>query len=515
MKRRTRSIGALAAFLLSTAALTGCAAVTGPSGSSGSGDGVLRVAFRAADPSNLDPIRSTGATDNAILWSVYENLIGFDPQTLAPAPGLAESWAFEDETTLRLDLVEDASFHDGAAFNAEAVKANLDRARDPEGGGNLAAQLASIESVEVRDEYTAVLHLKEPAASILGTLADRSGMMVSPAAIESDPKGLARHPVGTGKYKFESWSSGNELKVVKNTDYWQGEPDLEGITFKMMPDPTARVNALRSGDVDFIYAFDPLDLGALEGDSNLETYSGPSIEYNALYTNMSQKPLDDVRVRRAISMAIDRDALAMAVTRTENGGVWLATSKSSWAFAEEIDGTPEYDPEGAKKLLAEAGYGDGISLSVVVPADQGNDRRADIVADQLKKIGIDVNVQLTDFNESVEKYVTGEFPAFIAPSTSGPDPAAIFRVQFTPSGFTNAGKYEDEEISRLILEGERTEDLEERAQVYGQLQQRVIELAFNIPLDIQPNVVAYDKRVKGFVPNLWAKPNFDDVYLAE
>lgn len=513
MSRPSKRRALLAAMLLAgTAALSACGG--GSDGGSGgaASEGVLVVGYRSANPSSLDPTKSTSAADNTILWTFYDTLIDFDPETLEARPGLAKAWEFEDPQTLRLDLVQGATFHDGTPFDAEAVKFNLDRSRDASSGSTVAGQLAAIESIEVRDASTPVLHLSRPAASLVLVLSDRSGMMGSPTAIKADEEGFAKKPVGAGPFEFESWNPGSELKVTR-FDAYRTPAKLKGITFKSMPDPTARINALRSGDVDLIYDVDPTAVGPLESDSKLTTYVGSSIEYANLYTNMSLKPLDDVKVRQAISMAIDREALTDAVTDGRGEPAYLPVRKESFAYSAADDGKPAYDPEAAKQLLTEAGYPNGTSFDLVMEAGGVNDRKAEIIQADLEKIGIKVNVKPSDAAQASEAYLTGKAQAYLARSTTGPEVGQIYRVQFTPEGLTNAGKFDDEQLVADINAGDASDDPAVRAQAYARVNQRVVDLAFNIPLHVQPNIVVYNKKVKGFVPNLWAKPKFDGVSI--
>ncbi|MBB3009875.1 ABC transporter substrate-binding protein [Cupriavidus alkaliphilus] len=483
-----------------------------PAGDATAGN-TLRVAFRAQNPGTLDPHNGTEGSEHVILWTIFATLLNFDPETLQPTPGLAASWRWVDGKTLRLKLVEGAIFQDGTPLDAAAVKFNLDRLVSAK--ATIAADLAAVSSVEASGTHEVTLHLKYPAASVLLALADRAGMMVSPTALERDPRGFGRNPVGAGPYRFVEWVSGDRIRVAKFDRYHvAGEPRLDGILFRLMPDPETRLNALRSGDVDLIYDVDPASLPTLQQQGNLQTVVSKSLAYFEMYINMAKPPFDQVKVRRALSMAIDRHALIAAVQQGHGEPAWSPMPSSEWAYTPAIANQPPYDVEQARRLLAEAGLPDGFAFKMAFEAGAINERRAEVIQAQLARIHVKVELLPSETAQAISRYLSGEVPVLNNRWTGRIDPAMTYAGQFSRNGFTNVGKHESPGLLAAMAQGESTTDLAQRARAYATVNRILLEEAFNIPLFFQAGIVAYDKRVQGFVPNLLSKPRFDGVSLS-
>jgi ABC-type transport system substrate-binding protein len=493
-------------------AMTGCAAASG--GEQAKVDNVLKVAFKTAGPSSLDPATGNSGSDGTILWAIFDGLTSFDQETLEIEPRLAESWEWIDPLTLQLELVPGAVFQDGTPVDAEAVKFNLDRNAAGEGEVKIKADLANVTSVEAVGDTTVVLNLAAPSASLLLTLADRPGMMISPTAYKADPEGFVRKPVGAGPFEFVKWDTNSVIEVTKFEDYWNADKvALDGIDFYLMPDPQTRLNALRSGDVDLIYSIDPSTVETLEGDANLTVESAPSLAYYELFMNLGVAPFDNLQVRQAISMAIDRDALVKAVQGDHGEAAWMPVPSQSFAYTPGLEGEPKYDPEAAKDLMVEAGHKDGFEIDMAFELGSLNARRAEIIKAQLAEIGITVNLLPGETAANTTKYLDGTITLLNQQWTGRLDPAATYRGQFSANAFTNTGKFVDPRIEPALLAGESGTTLEERSDAYDTLNELLIEQAFNVPLYYLADIVAYDNRVKGFVPNLLAKPRFDGVSL--
>lgn len=492
-------------------AVTGC----GTGGNvSASDENILRVAFKTSNPSTLDPATGSAGSDATILWTVFDTLIGFDQETLEAEPRLAKSWTWQDPLTLELSLVPDATFQDGTPMDADAVKFNLDRSRAGEGEVKIKADLANVQSIDAVNATTVVLHLGKPSASLLLTLADRAGMMISPTAFKADPTGFGRNPVGAGPYKFVKWTTGSLIEVAEYTGYWNSEETkLDGIQFFLMPDPQTRLNALRSGDVDLIYSVDPSTVPTLKNESSLTVVQAPSLAYYQLFMNTGQAPFDNVKVRQAISMAIDRDALAKAVEGEYGEAAWMPVPSGSFAFSPSFKGKPKFNPAEAKKLLIEAGYPNGFTFDMAFEVGSLNARRSEIIRAQLTEIGVTVNLLPSETATATARYLEGEVPVLNNQWTGRLDPAATYGGQFSANAFTNTGNFEDPRIQAALDAGDAGKTQEERAASYRTLNQLLIDEGFNVPLYFTANLVAHNERVLGFISNPLAKPRFDGVSL--
>lgn len=505
----------LAAGTVSGVLLLGVAAC-GDS-ATGSGDGnTLRVGFRTANPTSLDPAKGNAGSDHTILWSIYDSLIRFD-KDMNPVPGLATSWKWVSPTHLRLGLVEGGKFQDGTPFDAEAVKFNLDRVRQGGKGIMIASDLAAVTGVKASGPLTVDITTSRPTASLVLTLSDRAGMMVSPAALRKDEAGVARRPVGAGAFKFVKWTPGDRIDLKKTETYWDAKSTkLDGISYRLMPDTQTRLNALQSGDIDFIYEVDPESFKGVADNSRLTTESSLTLAYYQIFLNLGKKPFDDVRVRRAVAMSVDREALVKAVLG-ETGGeaAWMPLPSNHWAFTPSLKGKPAFDPGAAKRLLARAGYTKGLSFDMAFEAGALNERRAEIIKSSLADVGITVNLRPNDTATSTTAFVeTQSVQALNNRWTGRPDPATTYFGQFSKNGFTNVGHFVAPDLDEALRDGEASQDQKARAAAYAKANKALIDDGFNIPLYFQKDRSVFDKRVKGFQPSLLGKPRFDGVSLS-
>jgi ABC-type transport system substrate-binding protein len=500
-----------------TAAATGGAASSGPAsgatvaetGEPTSG-GTLRVAV-AVDPSSLDPQQGPSGSDHVTLYPMYDTLVSFDPATLEPAPGIAESWTFSDPTTLVLTLRDGVTFHDGTPVDADAVKASLDRFKEV--GAH--ADLDNVEAVEATGPSEVTLRLTQPDSSLLLVLADRAGMLVGPTAT-SDPDGFAQQPVGTGPFRFAAYRTGDRLTYERYDDYYlDGEPKLDGIEMVIINDRKAAANALISGQVDFADGLDPADIDQLES-SGLHVQQDVGMWFDMMYLNMGQEPLDDPRVRQAINMAVDRDELIAGVVEGYGEPAWMPVPETHWAYDPEMANAWPHDVEAAKRLMEEAGYGDGVTISVVTGPAAPEARRNEILKAQLAEIGIDLQINTMDVNQGVQQYFEGQAYQTGQWAWSGrPDPGQTYYRLFAKDSYQNPGKVEIEGLEALLDEAVATDDLAERAATYAAANELVKEAAPYVPLYFRQNVTAFSDAVQGYTPSLLGKPKVANLWLSE
>lgn len=260
-----KMVFAIMALMLLVAA--GCS--KGSSGSS-SGEKVTQEITYAStsDVVGLSPILTNDSVSASVNEQVYETLFTRNSETMEIEPLLAESYENPDELTWIIKLKEGIKFQDGTPFNAEAVKYTFDKFRDPKTAAPRASLLEPIESVNVQDEYTIEIKTKYAYGALLAALSHSNAAIVSP---EADQNGdLMKNPVGTGPFKFVSWTPGESVILEKNPDYWQGEAKLNKITFKVVPEVTTAISMLQSGDVQFIDAIATEQLSRVEGLKNVE-----------------------------------------------------------------------------------------------------------------------------------------------------------------------------------------------------------------------------------------------------
>ncbi len=481
----------------------------GGGGSGGSGDQTLRVATQA-DISSMDPIRGNSGADHQMLYPLYDTLVSFN-KDLEPEPGLAESWEYTSPTTLVLKLRDGVTFHDGEPLNAEAVKYNLERAAGE--GSNIAADVESIESVEVVDDLTVQLNLAQANSALVMTLADRAGMMVSPKAAEAAGGDLSTKPVGTGGWKFVEWKRGASMTYEKYDDYWdQDVARVDKIVISVMLEPKTRATSLRSGQQDISWDIVPSDAESIENDDKLTLDQQPRMWTWMIYTNRASKELGDPRVRQALSLGMDRDLLLKSAYFGMGSKPRGFLPDGYWA--EPSDKVQlDYDVAEAKKLIAEAGA-EGLTFDMLLYADATSTRVGEILKEQWAEIGVTVNLLPREVNQANSDYFNDKkTPAFFAAWTGRPDPALTYRLMFTKEAYFNTSGQSTPGIDEALAEDSALTTPEERKPALDKASEAVFADMPIIPIVFQDSLTGLGERVEGFESNLLGKPKLLGVTL--
>lgn len=352
-------------------------------------------------PVNLDPAQASGiAQTQPYLSPVYDRLMQLDAEGRV-VPMLAKSWTFRpDGTALDLELRDDVTFSDGTPFNAEAVKANLERYKT-KALPAVQTLLKSLDSVEVTGEYTVSLKLKDGGgAELPDALAASPGYMISPAALDNPD--LDVKPVGSGPYEVESFTPGNSITYVKRSgDYWGGKDVYQVDKLKQFgfTDTNAGYNALRSGELDMLVLQVSDRIDEFKNDSNFNVSLSPTRGYYQIRINMENPALADARVRQAIAYALDRKAIGEVATGTPDGCKPSAQPLSGIGSVPELDDAYPYDPAKAKELLAEAGYS-----SLNLKGMYVENKLSQVVQSQLKEVGINVEFSATTPEQYINEW---------------------------------------------------------------------------------------------------------------
>ena len=341
------------------------------------------------EPPHLDPTAGApAAIDEVVYANVFEGLtrIGRNGEVL---PALARSWDVSDDGLVYTFTLRDGvRFHDGTAFDAEDVVFSLERAMGETSENAQKGLFAAIDKVEAVDPATVRITLSRPAGDLLFNLGWGDAVIVAPESAD----GNKTAPVGTGPFRFGDWTKGSSLTLVRNEDYWGEAPALEKATFRFIPDPSAAVAAMLAGDVDAFPNFPaPEALPQFQADPRFDVVIGTTEGETILSINNARKPFDDVRVRRAIAHAIDRQSIidgAMFGLGTPIGS-HFAPHHPAYA---DLTAMSEFQPEKAKALLAEAGYPDGFKATIKLPPPSYARRGGEILASQLRRVGIDLEI---------------------------------------------------------------------------------------------------------------------------
>jgi peptide/nickel transport system substrate-binding protein len=539
----TKFITVLAILLL---IVSGCSQATSSNnqqkGSQSSGKpatgGELTYAL-ATSPDTLDPHRSSLAVSVRAFRTIFDSLVVQQADN-SIKPWLAKDWAVsEDGKSYTFNLREDVTFHDGTPFNAEAVKYSFDRIIDPETKAlNSTSLLAPYESAEVVGEFTVKLNLSTPSASFLSNLSQAMLGIVSPTAAEKYGDQFGINPVGTGPFKFVSWTENAEIQVEKNSDYnWspsyvknEGQPYIDKLTFKIIPEEATRIGSVQSGQVLAAETVPPQNIVSLENDpqNQLLKVNTLGLPYT-LFFNQREQPWNDVNVRKAVSQAVDVDAIVKTLYMGTYDRAWSPLSPGILGYDKSLENSWEYDVKAASKLLDQAGYKkgtdgirekDGEKLTLnYVDSSPNREKRNDIaviVQQQLKKIGIKVEINITPDYRTVI-YEKSQYDLY-GNSMVNSDPNALRGIYHTPEGNKVLGSLVggyDQKLDELLKQGTVESDPEKRIEIYKEAQQIIMDQAMIIPIYIFPYTVAASKKVNGIVFDTLGYPLFNDVSISQ
>lgn len=454
--------------------------------------------------SNLNPTKtSSRADDRYLLGQIYEPLIGID-ESGNFIPWLATSWQMSD-TKLTLTLRDDVVFHDGTKFNAQAVKKVLEWYLSPECKHIYRSEISDIASIEVVDEYTVQLNLSAPNASLIGALSNVAGYMISPAAIEKYGSDLSLYTCGTGPFILKEAIEGDHYTLVRNENYYlKGEdgkalPYLDEIVIRIIGDDSVKTTNLQTGDIDLVDWDNSFSSTlTLQNDPNMETKVTAATDFYVFWINTADAQLKDLRVRQALAYSLDRGEIVVAMTEgLGSTGLFLATEKQ-WFFS---DYNPySYNPEKAKALLAEAGYADGITITMRYISREPDNTVAQLVQAQMKKCGINLKIEAMDKVAWVDLHSTkngGElgFAKCAAPRV---DPYQQY-AQMTNYITKNAESFEQygKRLIELLENSKKTFDIDARKAYLAEFQKVDLDNCENIFLYSKPRYTTWNNRVKG------------------
>jgi len=357
------------------------------------------------EPPNLDPTGAAAQAIDSVMYSnVFEGLTRFMSDG-SVVPGLAKSWDISaDGLSYTFNLQTDVTFHDGTTMDAEDVKFSLDRARAEDSTNAQKGLFANIAAVDVIDAETVKVTLSQPTGNFLFNMAWGDAVIVAPESAETN----ATAPVGTGAYRFVDWVQGDRLELTRNADYWGDAPAIQNATFRFISDPTAAFAAVMAEDVDAFAGFPaPENIPQFEADPRFQVLKGNTEGETILSTNNKMPPFDNKLVRKAVAHAIDRQAIidgAMFGLGTPIG-THFAPHNPNYV---DLTGNSQYDPELSKKLLAEAGFADGFTTTLKLPPPSYARRGGEIIAAQLREVGIDAQISNLEWAQWLEEVFRGK-----------------------------------------------------------------------------------------------------------
>ena len=472
-----------------------------------------------ADPDSLDPANAESNPSEAVNRMMYENLVRFDVK-LKIVPGLALKWEqAKDGLSWTFFLRKGVKFHDGTPFNAEAAKVFFERMIGPEKPSRAGLYTPFVKSVDVVDEYTVKVNMIAPFAFFLNNLAHSASGIISPAALKTYGKDISRRAVGTGPFKFVEWVHGDHLTMVRNDDYWGGKPYLDQIIVKTVKEDSARVMMLQSGDAQLIVRIPSEDIPRLEKDSNLKLDSTETLRVLYLQFNVAKKPFTDLRIRQAIAHAIDKDSIVKNIYQGRALVAQNIVAPLTTGYI-PIKGL-SYDPERAKKLLAEAGYPNGLKAKFWSPQGRypKDFEMAQAIQQQLKKVGIDCTLDTMEWaaylTATRKPMETNDSELFIlgwAPSSA--EARWVLYPLFTteqwiPQG-SNRSFYSNKEFDELVNKFTRATTKADMDKYLKAAQEILAREVPAIPILVTKETIGFSKKLHGVINSPLELTYFDN-----
>ncbi|MEP9371555.1 ABC transporter substrate-binding protein [Mesorhizobium sp. KR1-2] len=445
------------------------------------------------EPPHLDPTAGAAAAIREVVYAnVFEGLTRIGPKGEV-LPALAESWTVSDDGKVyTFKLHSGVKFHDGSDFSADDVKFSLDRARAPDSTNAQKGLFEAIDTVEVVDPTTVRVTLKHPQGSFLYNMGWGDAVIVSPKTADTNKE----KPIGTGPFKFDSWARGSSIKLVKADNYW-GEPVyLDKVEFRIIPDASAAVPAILSGDVQ---AFPNMPVGdslpQIQSDPRFKVVVGSTEGETILAMNNKKPPFDDLKVRQAISHALNRDEIIAG-----NGMGGLGTPIGSH-FAPhnpayiDLTGTYPHDLEKAKELLKEAGLENGFKTTLKLPPPPYARDGGQVIASELREIGIDAEIIPLEWADWLKQVFTDKDYDMTIVSHTEPNDIDIYARKDYYFNYSNP------DFDKVIEELNLTSDEAKRKELYGEAQKI---LAKDAPVGFLfelPKIGVWDAKLEGLWDN--------------
>ena len=567
MTRMWHRIAFLAAALVLAVGVAGCGGgdeegggeTTGGGGEAASG-GTL-VFGTASDPVALDGALVSDGESLRVIDQIFETLTTLKEGTTEVVPGLAESWEVSDGgKAITFHLRQGVKFQDGTDFNAEAVCYNFDRWYNFKGAlANPAASYywqvvfggfktfdessgapkeSLYKSCEATDSSTAVLTLTKASATFIPALSQQSFSIASPKALKEynadsgtiDAEGVftstgtfgTEHPIGTGPFKFDSWTRNEKLTLVKNDDYWGDKAHLDTLIFRPIADNAARLQALQTGEIQGYDLVEPQDIATIEGNQDLQILDRPAFNVAYVGFNIAKKPTDDLKVRQAIAYGLDRQAV---VDNFYSGRGSVATQFMPPDLVGWADDVPEYnyDPEKAKKILTDAGYTLPVPLEFWYPTDVSRPympdpkRNFEAFAASLNKSGFKVTPKSAPWNPDylgrVDAGNAGN--ARLLGWTGDYGDADNFIGTFFQNGKPQFGtdKAPNAKVEKLLNDAEIESDAAKRETLYKDANREIMTWLPGVPYAHSEPALAFQSTVKGYVPSPTTNESFAPVTL--
>jgi peptide/nickel transport system substrate-binding protein len=482
----------------------------------GPAGGVL-VVLADREPDQLNPLTFSSTPAYQAVYLMFRRLALRDSTLSGYGPDLARAWYLENDSTLILELRDDVSWHDGVPVTAADVVFTIERQRDAETGSPRLADVAAVTRVEARDSFTVAVGMSRTGVYAVNALLEVVPVPrhlladIAPAELRNAPFG--RRPVGNGFYRFGTWSAGQSLTLDADAAKPDGRAAIERIIMRFVPDMNAAMTELLTGQGDLIPRLPPNQKPRVDATANVRSYGGPRVRPAWLAFNTRSAPLDDVRVRRAVLMAIDRDALAEGLFGDVGEPAFSPIPPALREHSPGVRPVP-YDPAGARRLLAEAGWrdtnGDGVvdrggrPLRIEADFISTDQTRQDVlvaIQSMLRGIGVDLAPRAYESSTWVQRLRDGTFAASFwgwgwGPGVVGPNAEMIFHSRSIPPNGPNFAAARNPRIDELIDAALTVADTARARQLWTELEQLMIDDAVYAPIYMDPELFGVHARFR-------------------
>jgi peptide/nickel transport system substrate-binding protein len=472
-----------------------------------------------AEPNNLLPVLSSDSASSDINSKVYNGLIRYD-KNLQLEGELAESWEIsEDKLSFTFHLRKGVTWHDGAPFTSADVLFTYELYINPDVPTSYAEDFLQVAKAEAPDPYTFRVTYEKPYAPALeswGTSIHPKHLLEGKDVTKSP---LSRNPIGTGPYKFVKWDAGEKVELIANPDYFEGQPYLHRIVYRVIPDTSTQFLELQSGGLDYM-GLTPIQFSTQTDTPafkrNFNKYRYLSFSYTYLGYNLTKPLFQDKRVRQAISFAINKQELIDGVLLGLGQAATGPYKPDTWVYNANVK-RYDYNPDLSRSLLAEAGWvdsdndgvldKDGEKLAFTIVTNQGNDLRsktAEIIQRRLKEVGVSIEIRVVEWATFLKEFIfPGNFDATILGWSGGPEPDQynIWHSSKTAPRELNFVKFSNQEVDDLLEKGRRTFDQDERKQVYDRFQEILADEQPYTFLYVGEALPAVAKRIRGIEPS--------------
>jgi peptide/nickel transport system substrate-binding protein len=451
------------------------------------------IAAIGGEPDQLDPQKTSAYFSFEVLENVFDTLVAPDAN-LEMKPALAERWEVApDQLTWTFHLRRGVTFHDGTPFTADDVVYSYRRIID-EKLSNV-DKFSAVTDVQALDPATVVIRVKQPTPNLLTNLGGFKGMaIVERANVESGQ--IATHPIGTGPFSFVSRKSGDNIVLKANPNYWGGAPRVPGVTFQFISEPSTALSALQAGEIDWTDSIPTQRVTQLQNDDSIHLAVTPSNDYWYLALNEAKPPWNDPRVRQAIAYAIDRQAIVQATSYGTAVANQLAIPEGNPWYAPY--GKYDLDVDKAKSLLAEAGAVPKSMDMLVTSEYPQTVTAAQVIADNLGPLGITVDIHTVDMATWLDQQNSGNFDMLMMGWLGNIDPDDFYYAQHHTGGSSNAQKFSNPDVDRLLDAGRRETDQTARRDDYAKAAALIADQASYIYL-YNPSVIqAWTTKLSGY-----------------